>query len=207
MKSFTFGSRRRAARAVCRVVSCASHAEKVDFSENILHLDGMRKISFFLAIAVSLSVCLSGCNKKKSDIYAGVDGDFVTGTPLGDRVEGEEFVGTNIARGQLAPMYFGYDSYDVSSDEESKIRKVAAAMKSSSGNLIVAGFTDDRGTEEYNRGLGERRALSARQALIAAGVPAGRVQTVSFGSEMPADSGSGESAWALNRRAEFGVVK
>jgi peptidoglycan-associated lipoprotein len=167
----------------------------------------MRTFSFSLAIAVSLGVCLSGCNKKKSDIYAGVDGDFVTGTPLGDRVEGAKFFGSNVARGQFSPVYFAYDSYEVSSAEESKIQKVAAAMKSASGNLIVAGFTDDRGTEEYNRGLGERRALSARQALIAAGVPAGRVQTVSFGSEMPADSGSGESAWALNRRAEFGLVK
>jgi peptidoglycan-associated lipoprotein len=80
-------------------------------------------------------------------------------------------------------------------------------MKSSPQSLIVAGFTDDRGTEEYNRGLGERRALAVRQALINAGMPAGRIQTVSFGEEMPADSGSSEAAWAKNRRAEFGVVK
>ena len=104
-------------------------------------------------------------------------------------------------------MQFGYDSYQVSGAEQPKIQQVAAAMKASPGNVIVAGFTDDRGTDEYNRGLGERRAQAVRQALINDGVPAGKIQTVSFGKEMPADPGSGEAAWAKNRRAEFGVVK
>jgi peptidoglycan-associated lipoprotein len=73
--------------------------------------------------------------------------------------------------------------------------------------LIIAGFTDERGTEEYNRGLGERRALAVREALISQGISGGRIQTVSFGEEMPANPGSGEAAWAANRRAEFGVVR
>ena len=73
--------------------------------------------------------------------------------------------------------------------------------------MIIAGFTDERGTEEYNRGLGERRALSVREALIKAGISGGRIQTVSFGEEMPVDSGGSEAAWAANRRAEFGVVR
>jgi peptidoglycan-associated lipoprotein len=167
----------------------------------------MRKFSFFIALVVPLVFGLTGCNKKKSDLYAGVDGDFVTGTPLGERAEGSNFFGSGVSRGQFPAVYFAYDSFEVASAEESKIAQVAGAVKSSSKNLIVAGFTDDRGTQEYNRGLGERRALAVRQALIAAGVPAGRIQTVSFGSEMPADPGSGESAWALNRRAEFGVTK
>ncbi|MEI6277835.1 MAG: OmpA family protein [Verrucomicrobiae bacterium] len=167
----------------------------------------MRKISFSLVLVVLVGLGVSGCNKKKSDIYAGVDGDFVTGTPLGDRVEGASFFGTSVARGKFPPVYFAYDSFEVAGAEQSKIRQVADSMKASAGSLIVAGFTDDRGTQEYNRGLGERRALAVRQALIGAGVPAGRIQTVSFGSEMPADPGSGESAWAHNRRAEFGAVK
>ena len=73
--------------------------------------------------------------------------------------------------------------------------------------VILAGFTDERGTAEYNRGLGERRAQAVRQALIEKGLPASRIQTVSFGAEMPVDSASNESAWAKNRRAEFGVTK
>jgi hypothetical protein len=84
---------------------------------------------------------------------------------------------------------------------------VAAALKGSSSSLIIAGFTDERGTAEYNRGLGERRAQAVRQSLIEKGLSASQIQTVSFGSEMPVDSASNESAWAKNRRAEFGVGK
>jgi peptidoglycan-associated lipoprotein len=80
-------------------------------------------------------------------------------------------------------------------------------MRSGNNDVIVAGFTDERGTEEYNRGLGERRALAVREALIGMGIGGGRVQTVSFGEEMPLASGSYEAAWAANRRAEFGVIR
>lgn len=167
----------------------------------------MSKFPLSIALVVALGLSLSACNKKKGDLYAGVDGDYVTGTPLGDRVEGANFFGSTVTRGKYPPIQFAYDSYEVSSDELPNIRLVAVDMKASPGNLIIAGFTDDRGTDEYNRGLGERRAQSVRQALINDGVPAGKIQTVSFGKEMPADPGSGESAWAKNRRAEFGVVK
>ena len=167
----------------------------------------MQKICIHLAIALALGLGFSGCHKKKGSLYAGVDGDYVTGTPLGERFEGANFFGASVTRGQFSPVYFAYDSFEVSGAEQAKVQQVATAMKSSAKKLIVAGFTDDRGTEEYNRGLGERRALAVRQALIGAGIPADRVQTVSFGKEMPSDSGSGESAWTKNRRAEFGVVK
>lgn len=166
----------------------------------------MKRITF-LAVATVIGLSVVGCKKKQGDEYAGVDGDFVSGTPLGDRIDGANFFGGNVERGQFSPVYFGYDSFVVDPSESSKIEQVATAMRSMKNTVIVAGFTDERGTEEYNRGLGEKRALAVREALISAGVPAGRVQTVSFGEEMPADPGSGESAWAMNRRAEFGVVK
>jgi len=161
----------------------------------------------YLVVAIALASSLAACKKKKGDEFAGIDGDFVTGTPLSDRIDGANFFSGNVERGQFSPVYFEFDSYSVSPSEESKVQAVATAMRSMKNTVIVAGFTDERGTEEYNRGLGERRALAVREALIAAGIPASRIQTVSFGEEMPADPGSGESAWALNRRAEFGVVK
>lgn len=168
---------------------------------------GTMKKLLTLCLALAVAVTLGAC-KKKGDKYAGVDGgDFVNGTPLPDRIEGSNFFGDSVTRGQFPPVYFGYDSFDVAGDEASKIGQVASAMKSMKNTLIVAGFTDDRGTEEYNRGLGERRAQAVRQALINEGVPADRIQTVSFGEEMPADNGGGDAAWAKNRRAEFGVVK
>lgn len=167
----------------------------------------MKKFLVFFAIA-SIAA-LPACKKKqKGDQFAGIDGDFVTSTPLGERFEGNSnFFSSSVAKGQFQPVYFGYDSCSVDSGESSKIKQVSSALSSGSKRLIIAGFTDERGTQEYNRGLGERRAQAVRQALIDAGIPADRIQTVSFGSEMPADPASTEAAWAKNRRAEFGVVK
>jgi len=162
--------------------------------------------ALFLPLALGLALSLTSCATKK-DRYAGVDGDFVNGVPLPERQNGASFLGSNVSRGQFPPIQFGFDSYNVSSSEMSKVQTVAQSMQSSKNDIIIAGFTDDRGTAEYNRGLGERRALSVREALIREGINGGRIQTVSFGEEMPVDSGSGEAAWAANRRAEFGVIR
>ena len=173
------------------------------------------------ALALSTTSCAAFKKKKKTG-GLGSDADFVQGTPidgggaggaaglgtpLPDRSEGTSFLSSNIDRRRFAPVLFGFDSYEVSAGEQAKVSAVASALKGSSESVIVAGFTDERGTAEYNRGLGERRAQAVRQALMGQGLSNGRIQTVSFGSEMPVDSGSGESAWAKNRRAEFGVAK
>jgi peptidoglycan-associated lipoprotein len=160
------------------------------------------RFTVLLVVAVSLPACAN-----KNDQFAGVDGDFVGGVPLPDRQDGASFLGGSVNRNQFAPVQFGFDRFDVSSAEMPKVRAVAEAVKGSRNELIIAGFTDERGTAEYNRGLGERRALAVREALIGQGISGGRIQTVSFGSEMPVDPGSSEAAWAANRRAEFGVIR
>ncbi len=164
---------------------------------------------FLVLFAIVSIASLPACKKKqKGDQFAGIDGDFVTSTPLGERFEGDaNFFSSSVVKGQFSPVYFSFDSYSVEPAESSKIQQVSSALSSGSDRLIIAGFTDERGTQEYNRGLGERRAQAVRQALIDAGIAADRIQTVSFGSEMPANSASNEAAWAQNRRAEFGVVK
>ncbi len=101
-------------------------------------------------------------------------------------------------------VYFDYDSATIKGSEASKLDAVAAALKSdASAKLLVEGNCDERGTEEYNRSLGERRALSARESLANAGVDAGRIATRSYGEDRPADPGHTQSAWAKNRRDEF----
>jgi len=157
-----------------------------------------------LAVAICASLSLSSCAlfKKKSG-GEGEDGDYVTGTPLPDRVAGSNFFGDTVNRTQFQPVYFNYDSFSVSDAEMAKLDPVASAMKGMKNDVIIAGFTDAAGTEEYNRGLGERRAQAVREALIGMGVNAGRLQTVSFGEEMPAS----QTDDAKNRRAEFGVIK
>jgi peptidoglycan-associated lipoprotein len=159
-------------------------------------------------LVILVLAAFSGCTKKNpSQTVAGTGGDYVTGTPLPERQEGTSFFSGNVQRGQFQPIYFDFDSQTIRASENGKIQQVASFLQQSSGQIIVAGFTDERGTAEYNRGLGERRAQSVREALIAGGANAQNIQTVSFGSEMPADPGSDEAAWAKNRRAEIGVVK
>jgi peptidoglycan-associated lipoprotein len=164
----------------------------------------MKKILFFTFV---LALSLTACQKQQKQEYAGVEGDTVSGMPLPPRQEGVSFFSKNVTKGQFQPIYFGFDSFEISPLEAGKLRQIAGFMKSGRNNVILAGFTDERGTPEYNRGLGERRAQSARNFLISLGVSTARIQTVSFGQEMPADSGHSESAWAKNRRAETGVVR
>jgi len=166
----------------------------------------MRFHSITILTAAAL-LGLTGCANKKNKQYAGIDGDYVNGTPLGERPAGANFLGANVQRGLYAPVQFAFDSSSVAPDQESKVVAVADALKGNGRTVIVAGFTDERGTEEYNRSLGDKRALAVREALIAKGMQANNVQTVSFGKEMPVDSASNDAAWAKNRRAEFGVVK
>ena len=165
---------------------------------------------FVLPAILGLAFAFTGCVNKKGGAGSGpggVDGDYVSGTPLPDRQEGVSFLGENVDRHKFSPVYFGFDSYDVSGGEQSKVEQVAAFQRENGNTIILAGFTDERGTPEYNRGLGERRALSVREALIRAGADGHKLQTVSFGAEMAADNGSSESAYAKNRRTEFGVVR
>jgi peptidoglycan-associated lipoprotein len=167
----------------------------------------MAKITTFLAAASILA--LAACSKKTPDEFAGIDGDYIVGTPLGERFEEDaNFLSESVSKGAFAPVHFGFDLSSFPASETAKINDVSTALRDAPANrLIIAGFTDERGTEEYNRGLGERRAQSVRQALIDSGISPDRIQTVSFGSELPADPRSTEEAWALNRRAEFGIVK
>ena len=159
-----------------------------------------------IALCGVLVLTLDACALfKKKKQYTGMsDSDMVNGAPLPERQEGVNFTGGNVDRSRFSPVHFGYDSITVA---PGKLNEVAKFLKGSDKMLIIAGFTDERGTAEYNRGLGERRAQAVRSYLLQKGADTERIQTTSFGSEMPADTGHSESAWAKNRRAEFGVTK
>jgi peptidoglycan-associated lipoprotein len=97
-------------------------------------------------------------------------------------------------------VYFGYDRYDLSAEAQSQLQKEAAWLQQyPQHTLTVEGHCDERGTREYNLALGERRANAVRQYLVAQGVPADRVKTISYGKERPEVVGSDEGAWARNR--------
>jgi peptidoglycan-associated lipoprotein len=101
-------------------------------------------------------------------------------------------------------VHFKFDSAVVQDSEQSNISSVAAALTSDPGvKLLIEGNCDERGTEEYNRALGERRALALREALAKAGIDPARIRTISYGKDKPADPGHDESAFAKNRRGDF----
>ncbi|MCX7819237.1 MAG: OmpA family protein [Kiritimatiellae bacterium] len=120
---------------------------------------------------------------------------------------GEPFSGTE-RRGAFQPVYFAYDSSAIESSERSKIEAVADALRAApSKRLIIEGHCDERGSNEYNLALGERRALAIRAYLIGLGIAADRIQTKSFGEEQPVAFGHNEEAWRLNRRGEFVIIE
>ena len=101
-------------------------------------------------------------------------------------------------------VHFDFDSSVVKADEKSKVTAVADYLKSNSGDAVqIEGHCDERGTEEYNRALGERRALALREDLIQDGVDGGKVITISYGKDRPVDPGHNEAAWSQNRRGVF----
>jgi peptidoglycan-associated lipoprotein len=101
-------------------------------------------------------------------------------------------------------VHFKFDSAVVQDREQANIASVGQALASdANAKLLIEGHCDERGTEEYNRSLGERRALALREALAKNGIDPMRIRTLSYGKDKPADPGHDESAWSKNRRGEF----
>ena len=105
-------------------------------------------------------------------------------------------------------IYFEYDKSDVGGENTEILNKDAAAIKSILGDfpnasIVVEGHCDERGSAEYNLGLGDRRASAAKDYLVQLGVPADRLKTISYGKERPQCTESNESCWQRNRRVHF----
>ncbi|BDQ36419.1 peptidoglycan-associated lipoprotein [Pseudodesulfovibrio nedwellii] len=103
-------------------------------------------------------------------------------------------------------IHFAFDSYELNEESRATLALKASIMrKYTDVGVVVEGHCDERGTEEYNLALGERRARAAYEHLVILGVEPERMKIVSFGEERPLDPAHNESAWAKNRRAEFVV--
>ena len=107
----------------------------------------------------------------------------------------------------LQIVFFDYDSAELQEEARAALRANADLLNSSiSWVITIEGHCDERGTAEYNLGLGERRAFAARNYLLELGIAAQRVRTVSYGKEFPFDPAHDERAWAQNRRAHFVIT-
>ena len=195
---------------------------------NQINIMKTTKWIFPLALMLALTLAATGCKHKPGTVTklpgtrAGQMGDSSEGTKPGGSFDpnaggavqtgggqtanAEDFENMTMDRAALAAhtIHFAIDSAAITSSEMASLEAVAAALKSeSSAKLLIEGGCDERGTEEYNRSLGERRALAAREALANDGVDPSRIRTISYGKDKPADPGHDEAAWAKNRRAEF----
>jgi peptidoglycan-associated lipoprotein len=108
---------------------------------------------------------------------------------------------------ELQAVYFEYDRWELRDDARLALRSNAQNLQASSewDVVTVAGHCDERGSEEYNIALGDRRAAAVKRYLVDMGVPALQVRTLSFGEASPAAPGEGEAAWSRNRRAELSL--
>jgi peptidoglycan-associated lipoprotein len=104
----------------------------------------------------------------------------------------------------LSNVYFAFDDFSLSQEAKTVLAQNAAwLINNPQREVIIEGHCDERGTDEYNIALGERRSNSTKRYLTVLGVNAAQLSTISFGEERPANTGHSEAAWAQNRRAEF----
>jgi len=123
-----------------------------------------------------------------------------TGTTIPSLPSPKEFVETSALR----DVYFDFDRYDIRSPDKTVLDENARWLKSNQGALLlIEGHCDERGTNEYNLALGERRAKATRDYLVSVGIDAGRITVISYGEERPVCTEKAEGCWSKNRRAHF----
>ena len=170
-----------------------------------------KSVPFIMGICLLMALStLTGCKSLKKNpagVGTGSDGLYPDGGMNGSGgsiAMGDRFTGGTEHPGMFAPVYFDYDSSQVADTERSKIDTVAQHLKKNDAvAVIIEGNCDERGSNEYNLTLGERRAQAVRSYLTGLGIGADRIQTKSYGEEKPVNPGHDEAAWAANRRGEF----
>jgi peptidoglycan-associated lipoprotein len=171
-------------------------------------------------VAILSLLLFAGCAEKKSvitsDSAQGKDaspmvtrGDMDKGkSARGEAVSGPSVDLEKMAKKEspVSDIHFDYDSSSIRSDAR-EILKINADyfMKSRISSIVIEGHCDERGTDEYNMALGDRRAQETKKYLVNLGIKESLMKTVSFGEEHPLDPASNEEAWAKNRRAHFVV--
>ena len=172
----------------------------------------MNKIILIGMTATALA--LGACGKKTPPADTGpavTDPNAGAAVPADDSVDLVELPGMQadlVAKAGSDTVYFGTDKSDIDTASRATLAAQARWMLANpSVKGSIEGHADERGTREYNLALGERRANSAKNFLIANGVPAARLTVISWGKERPAAVGSDENAWAQNRRSVTVVVR
>ena len=160
-----------------------------------------------MAAAFALVLGSAGC-QQTAPTKPTTDTTGTTGTTTGQDFEpdtGEIETVETVELRELKTIYFDYDKSAIRADQRSNLKADGEGIREQDalGVVTLQGNCDERGSEEYNLALGERRAASVKTYLVDLGVPSSRLRTVSFGESVPAVAGHDESAWKWNRRVDF----
>jgi peptidoglycan-associated lipoprotein len=180
-----------------------------------------KRLVGMLLMLFCLTIVAGGCTKKQmlkeDDTLAqspALSSQTATSTPAATPVAQEPVVKDDAltesatAVEPFETIYFDVDSYVLRQDARDALDNNAQwLLKKSTGTVRLEGNCDQRGSDEYNLALGEKRAKAAKSYLVTLGVPADRLNTISYGKEKPLDTGHNEDAWAKNRRVDFVIVK
>ena len=163
-----------------------------------------------LAIVALVSSCGQNTKPEMPEPVNTSPSSTIDGTAQAIPTSGEEISETVLSRAQRAVLEeriaFAYDRSDLSPEAQARmLAKVEILRSVPSVTLRIEGHADERGSDEYNLALSSRRAASALRLLTQHGIDAARLETVAYGEERPVDQAENETAWALNRRAEFQV--
>jgi peptidoglycan-associated lipoprotein len=197
----------------------------------------MKKISQLIltSVALVLLILTPACKKKVTPVVAPAtntmpapevapppplpvettvadEPDFVEQQPVAEVVPSdiEELNRWAQRQGHIRDAFYNYDEATLDEAAQAALTSSANWLKGSQGagySLLIEGHCDERGTEQYNLALGDRRANSAKDYLVTLGVDAGRIRTVSYGEERPFEEGHDESSWSQNRRSHLVLVR
>jgi peptidoglycan-associated lipoprotein len=130
--------------------------------------------------------------------------DVTVNAPLAVTVPTSSMSAAEEFKSRVQDIFFDYDTYDIRSDAQATLAKDAEYLTTHTNvKIVIGGYCDERGSDEYNLALGQNRADAAKNALVTAGVAANRIRVVSYGKEKPFCTESNEQCWQLNRRAGF----
>ena len=166
----------------------------------------MKMQKLFALFVVISSLTLAGCPKKQTVADESSAGS--SGTVTDEQVNGGTADSDSGNAMGLQTIRFPYDSFEIVGENKDILKSNIKILKANpTVNIQIEGHCDERGTEEYNRALGERRALAIRERLAKAGISPDRLRTVSFGEDKPLALGHDEAAWRQNRRGELILLR
>jgi peptidoglycan-associated lipoprotein len=163
-------------------------------------------------VAVATFVALSACHKGSTlgeesgsqPVGPTEGGGVAIGSSGNGGITGSQLDADRARSLQTLVIYFDYDQAEIKPEFTQVVQAHGQQLASNASMMVrLEGHTDERGSREYNIGLGERRAQAVRRAMMLAGAQPGQITTVSYGEERPAATGSDEESWRLNRRVEI----